>query len=207
MNRFVTRAGLGLVAVAFTSVAIAQHGGSGAPAKDAPKAAEPAKKDAPKADAPKAAEPKKDAPKADAPKMGGTVVDVAMSDSNFTTLVSAIKAAGLAETLSGKGPFTVFAPTNEAFAKLPADALANLMKPENKAQLVALLKNHVVSGNVMAADVKAMNGKMAKTLDGKDLLVQADDKGVMIGGAKVTKTDLKGSNGVIHVIDTVIMTK
>lgn len=199
MNRFVTRAGLGLVAAsfAFASVAVAQHGGSGAPAKDAPKAAEPAKKDAPKTEA----------PKADAPKMSGTVVDVAMGDSNFTTLVAAIKAAGLAETLSGKGPFTVFAPTNEAFAKLPAGAVDNLLKPENKAQLVALLKNHVVAGNVMAADVKAMNGKTAKSLEGKDLMIQADDKGVMIGGAKVTKTDIKGSNGVIHVIDTVIMAK
>lgn len=193
MNRFVTRAGLGLVAAsfAFASVAVAQHGS--APAKEAPKAAEP------KADAPKAA------PKAVATD---TVVAVAMSDSNFTTLVAAIKAAGLAETLSGKGPFTVFAPTNEAFAKLPAGALENLLKPENKAQLVALLQNHVVAGNVMAADVMGMNGKTAKTLAGKDLMIEGSkEKGWKIAGTNITKTDLKAGNGVVHVIDTVIMAK
>ena len=137
----------------------------------------------------------------DAPK---TVVAVAAGNPDFSTLVAAIKAAGLAETLSGPGPFTVFAPTNEAFAKLPKGTVEDLLKPENKAKLTAILTYHVVAGKVMAADVKTM---MAKTVEGGELDVKAAKGKVMVNNAKVVKTDIAASNGVIHVIDTVLMPK
>ena len=130
-----------------------------------------------------------------------TVVEIAAANKDFSTLVAAVKAAGLAETLSGKGPFTVFAPTNEAFAKLPAGTVEGLLKPENKAKLAAILTYHVVAGKVMAADVKA--GKV-KTVNGAEATITTEG-GVMIDKAKVVKTDIVGKNGVIHVIDTVIM--
>jgi uncharacterized surface protein with fasciclin (FAS1) repeats len=116
--------------------------------------------------------------------------------------VAAVKAAGLAETLSGKGPFTIFAPTNEAFAKLPAGTVESLLKPENKEKLVAILTYHVVAGKVMAADVKS--GKVA-TVNGKEVTIEVKDGAVTVDSAKVVKTDLEGSNGVIHVIDSVIL--
>jgi uncharacterized surface protein with fasciclin (FAS1) repeats len=131
-----------------------------------------------------------------------TVVDVALSSPDHTTLVAAIKAAGLAETLSGAGPFTVFAPTNAAFAKLPAGTVESLLKPENKAQLAAVLTYHVVPGKVLSSDVKTMS---AKTVNGKDLAVKTAGGKVMINNATVTTVDLTADNGVIHVIDTVVL--
>jgi uncharacterized surface protein with fasciclin (FAS1) repeats len=130
------------------------------------------------------------------------IVDTAVSG-KFNTLVAAIKAAGLVDTLKGPGPFTVFAPTDEAFAKLPAGTLDNLLKPENKEQLKKILTYHVVPGNVMAKDVVKLHS--AKTAQGGDLAIQAGDSGVTVNGAHVTKTDIAATNGVIHVIDTVLL--
>ncbi len=129
------------------------------------------------------------------------VVEIAAGNKDFSTLVAAVKAAGLAETLSGTGPFTIFAPTNDAFAKLPAGTVTDLLKPENKAKLTAILTYHVVAGKVLAADVKA--GKV-KTVNGAEATI-ATAGGVTIDKAKVVKTDIVGTNGVIHVIDTVIL--
>lgn len=131
-----------------------------------------------------------------------TIVDVAASDPQFSTLVAAVKAAGLVETLSGKGPFTVFAPTNDAFAKLPSGTVETLLKPENKAKLTAILTYHVVPGKVMAADVKPGG---VKTVNGETATLSASGGTVMIDKSTVTKTDIGASNGVIHVIDTVMM--
>jgi uncharacterized surface protein with fasciclin (FAS1) repeats len=131
-----------------------------------------------------------------------TIVDIAADSPDHTTLVAAVKAAGLVETLSGPGPFTVFAPTNAAFAKLPAGTVESLLKPENKAKLVAILTYHVVPATVMAADVKS---GPAPTVNGKMLTIDANGMGVTVNKAKVTATDLVGSNGVIHVVDTVIL--
>jgi uncharacterized surface protein with fasciclin (FAS1) repeats len=135
---------------------------------------------------------------------GKDLVAVAGGADNFTTLVAAIKAAGLVETLQGKGPFTVFAPTDAAFAKLPAGTVESLLKPENKEKLVAILTYHVLSGKVMAADVKTME---AKTVQGQSVDIIVADAGVTVNGAKVLKTDVLAENGVIHVIDTVILPK
>jgi uncharacterized surface protein with fasciclin (FAS1) repeats len=132
----------------------------------------------------------------------GDIVVVASNAGSFKTLVAAVKAAGLVETLQGKGPFTVFAPTDAAFAKLPPGTVEDLLKPENKAKLVAILTYHVVPGKVMAADVKTM---MAKTVNGKELDIKVDDGKVTVNNAKVIKTDVAASNGVIHVIDTVLI--
>ncbi|MFN5960853.1 MAG: fasciclin domain-containing protein [Verrucomicrobiota bacterium] len=130
-----------------------------------------------------------------------TVVEIAAGNKDFSTLVAAVKAAGLAETLSGKGPFTVFAPTNDAFAKLPKGTVEELLKPENKAKLAGILTYHVVAGKVLAKDVKAGD---VKTVNGASAKI-ATEGGVTIAGAKVVKTDIVGSNGVIHVIDSVIL--
>jgi uncharacterized surface protein with fasciclin (FAS1) repeats len=132
------------------------------------------------------------------------IVAVASGAGSFNTLVAAVKAAGLVETLQGAGPFTVFAPTDEAFAKLPKGTVEELLKPENKAKLVSILTYHVVAGKVMAADVKTMK---AKTVNGQELDVKVSDSGVTVDNAKVVKTDVAASNGVIHVIDTVVMPK
>lgn len=137
-------------------------------------------------------------------KAAPTIVDIAASNENFTTLVAAAKAAGLVETLSGEGPFTVFAPTDEAFKKLPAGTVESLLKPENKGKLAAVLKYHVVSGKVMAADVKP--GKVT-TVQGSKATIKTTDGKVTIDGANVVKTDIVASNGVIHVIDAVILPK
>ncbi len=131
------------------------------------------------------------------------IVEIAAGSDDFSTLVAAVTAAGLAETLSGEGPFTVFAPTNDAFAKLPEGTVESLLKPENKDKLVAILTYHVVPAKVMAADVKA--GKVP-TVNGAKATITTKD-GVMIDGAKVVKTDIASTNGVIHVIDSVIMPK
>ena len=134
---------------------------------------------------------------------GKDIVDTAAAAGSFNTLVAAVKAAGLVETLKGPGPFTVFAPTDEAFAKLPKGTLDDLLKPENKAKLAGILTYHVVPGKVMAADVVKL--KKAKTVQGSDVKITVKDKKVMVDTANVVKTDVVASNGVIHVIDTVIM--
>ena len=136
----------------------------------------------------------------DAPKKN--IVETAVAAGSFNTLVAAVKAAGLVETLSGAGPFTVFAPTDEAFAKLPAGTLDDLLKPENKEKLAGILTYHVVSGKVMAADVKT--GEVA-TVNGAKARLDVSGEGVTIDKAKVVKTDIATSNGVIHVIDAVIL--
>ena len=129
------------------------------------------------------------------------IVDTAVAAGSFKTLAAALGAAGLVDTLKGKGPFTVFAPTDEAFAKIPKADLDALLK--DKAKLTAVLTYHVVAGKVMAADVKA--GKV-KTVQGSDLTVTTAG-GVQVNGAKVVKTDIVADNGVIHVIDTVVIPK
>ena len=134
-----------------------------------------------------------------------TVVEIAAGNKDFSTLVAAVKAAGLVETLSGKGPFTVFAPTNEAFANLPEGAVESLLKPENKQKLVAILTYHVVPGSVMAAEVVTL--KNAKTVNGQSVKIGVTGNNVMVDNARVVKTDVKASNGVIHVIDAVILPK
>ena len=131
-----------------------------------------------------------------------TVVDIAIGSPDHTTLVAAVKAAGLVDTLSGPGPFTVFAPTNAAFAKLPAGTVESLLLPENKAKLVAILTYHVVPAKVMAADVKS---GAVPTVNGKNLTAKVDGMGVMINNAKVVAADLVAGNGVVHVVDTVII--
>jgi uncharacterized surface protein with fasciclin (FAS1) repeats len=133
------------------------------------------------------------------------IVDTAVGAGSFNTLVAAVKAAGLVETLKGKGPFTVFAPTDDAFKKLPPGTLDDLLKPENKEKLKGILTYHVVSGKVMAKDVTKMTS--AKTVNGKSLTIVVKDGAVMVDNAKVTKTDIGCSNGVIHVIDTVVLPK
>ena len=130
------------------------------------------------------------------------IVDVAEAG-HFSTLVAAVKAAGLVDALKGPGPFTVFAPTDQAFAKLPPGTLENLLKPENREQLTKILTYHVLAGGVLAKDVVTMHS--AKTLEGEDLAIKAGNGGVMVNNARVTKTDIAASNGVIHVIDTVLL--
>ena len=131
------------------------------------------------------------------------IVDTAVAAGDFKTLAAALGAADLVDTLKGPGPFTVFAPTDAAFAKLPAGTVETLLKPENKAKLVAILTYHVVPGDVMAADVVKLDE--AKTVSGKMVQVKVDGSTVMINDAKVTATDIEASNGVIHVIDTVLL--
>ena len=133
------------------------------------------------------------------------IVDNAAGSADHTTLVAAVKAAGLVETLKSAGPFTVFAPTNAAFAALPAGTVETLLKPENKAKLAGILTYHVVAGAVKAADLK--DGQKIKTVQGEELTVSIKDGKVTINGANVTAADLAGTNGVIHVIDAVIMPK
>ena len=131
------------------------------------------------------------------------IVDTAVAAGSFKTLVAAIQAAGLAETLKGKGPFTVFAPSDDAFNKLPAGTVETLLKPENKEKLKSILLYHVVAGDVTAAKVMKMSS--SKTLEGEDLKVTVHAGTVMVNDAKVIKADLMASNGVIHVIDTVLI--
>ena len=134
----------------------------------------------------------------------GTIVDVAAKNGSFNTLVAAVKAAGLAETLSGKGPFTVFAPTDEAFAKLPAGTLETLLKPENKKQLVEILTYHVVPGQAVYSDA-IVKMTTVPTVLGRAATVKVGDGKVMVDGATVVAADVAASNGVIHVVDTVIL--
>ncbi len=130
------------------------------------------------------------------------IVDTAIEAGSFTTLVAAVEAAGLVETLKGEGPFTVFAPTDEAFAALPAGTVEDLLKPENKDKLVAVLTYHVVPGKVMSGDLS--NGMMAATVQGGEVTIMTEG-GVMVDDASVVTPDIEASNGVIHVIDKVIL--
>lgn len=134
----------------------------------------------------------------------GDIVAVASGAGSFNTLVAAVKAAGLVETLQGTGPFTVFAPTDEAFAKLPKGTVEDLLKPENKEKLVAILTYHVLPGKVTASEVKTMK---AKTVNGKELNLKVWGGDVTVDNAKVVKADVMAKNGVIHVIDTVVLPK
>jgi uncharacterized surface protein with fasciclin (FAS1) repeats len=133
------------------------------------------------------------------------IVDTAAGAGKFETLITAAKAAGLVETLKGAGPFTVFAPTDDAFAKLPKGTVEDLLKPENKEKLAAILTYHVVPGKVMAADIKGKKTNV-KTVQGGELAVDATN-GVKINDATVVTADVAASNGVIHIIDTVVMPK
>jgi uncharacterized surface protein with fasciclin (FAS1) repeats len=132
-----------------------------------------------------------------------TIVDIAAKGKQFTTLVAALKAADLVDTLAGDGPFTVFAPTNAAFAKLPKGTVANLLKPENKEKLKAILTYHVVSGAVPSTKLK--NGQKVVTVEGSSITVHIKGAKVKVNNAHVTAANIKASNGIIHVIDTVIM--
>lgn len=132
------------------------------------------------------------------------IISLAAGNEAFSTLVAAVKAAGLVETLKGKGPFTVFAPTNEAFDKLPKGTVESLLKPENKDKLIALLTYHVVAGSVKAADVVKLD--KAKTVQGAEVTIEVKDGSVMLNGkSKVVKADMLATNGVVHVIDSVIL--
>jgi len=133
------------------------------------------------------------------------IVDTAVAAGSFNALAAALQAAGLVDTLKGKGPFTVFAPTDEAFAKLPGRTLEDLLKPENKEKLVAILTYHVVPGRDLASQVTKMSA--AKTVNGQSLAISVNSGTVMVDNAKVIKTDILCSNGVIHVIDSVILPK
>ena len=131
------------------------------------------------------------------------IVDTAISAGSFNTLVQAVQAADLVDTLKSDGPFTVFAPTDEAFARLPEGTLEDLLKPENKSQLQAVLTYHVVPGKVMAADAARVSS--AKTVNGQSFDITQSGKGLMVDDANVVKADIETSNGVIHVIDKVIL--
>jgi len=133
------------------------------------------------------------------------IVDTAMAAGSFKTLLAAVTSAELVETLKGDGPFTVFAPSDDAFGKIPAEKIAELLKPENKETLQRILTYHVVSGNVMAADVVKLTS--AKTVNGKEVAIAVADGKVTVDGANVVATDIKCANGVIHVIDSVLMPK
>ena len=134
------------------------------------------------------------------------IVDTAVGAGQFKTLAAALEAAGLINELRGAGPFTVFAPTDAAFAKLPAGTVESLLRPENKEKLKSILLNHVVSGNVPASKVLKLNGRSVKTLQGSSIKVRTHN-GVRVGNARVVQTDVMASNGVIHVIDTVLIPK
>ena len=140
------------------------------------------------------------------PAAAADIVETAVSNGSFKTLTAALQAAGLVETLKGKGPYTVFAPTDEAFKKLPAGTVETLLKPENKAQLQKVLTYHVVSGNVMSGDLKGKTTN-AKTVEGSAVRIDASGNAVKVDDAVVTQADVSASNGIIHVIDRVIMPK
>jgi uncharacterized surface protein with fasciclin (FAS1) repeats len=140
---------------------------------------------------------------APAPKPTKDIVDTAIAAGQFKTLVAALQAAGLVDTLKGKGPFTVFAPTDEAFAKLPAGTVDSLLKPENKQKLIGILTYHVVAGNVTAADVVKLTS--AKTLNGQSVTITVNGNTVKVNDATVIKADIATTNGTIHVIDAVLI--
>ena len=134
-----------------------------------------------------------------------TIVETAVANPQFSTLVTAVKEAGLVDALNGDGPLTVFAPTNDAFNKLPSGTVEELLKPENKEKLQSILKYHVVAGKVMAADAVALDGQMAESLSGEKFKVEVRGGKVYVDGAQVVTTDIACKNGVIHVIDTVMI--
>ena len=136
-------------------------------------------------------------------KAASDIVDTAVAAGNFTTLAAALQAGGLVDTLKSDGPFTVFAPTDEAFAKLPAGTVESLLKPENRDQLVAILKYHVVPGEVKAAEVVKLTS--APTANGSDVAIRVEGDSVFVNDSRVVATDIAASNGVIHVVDTVIL--
>lgn len=138
------------------------------------------------------------------PAIAADIVDTAVKAGQFTTLSTALKAAGLVDTLKGAGPFTVFAPTDDAFKKLPDGTVENLLKPENKSQLVKVLTYHVVPGKVMSTSLAGKKTEV-KTVEGGILAIDATSRGVMVDNAKVVSADVVADNGVIHVIDTVLM--
>ena len=138
------------------------------------------------------------------PSYAADIVDTAVKAGQFNTLAAALKAAGLIDTLKGKGPFTVFAPTDAAFAKLPAGTVANLLKPENKANLVQILTYHVVSGKIMSASLAGKKTD-AKTVEGRNISIDATMGSVKVNSATVISADVGSDNGVIHVIDTVVI--
>ena len=133
------------------------------------------------------------------------LVETAAGNDTFKTLVAAVKAAGLVETLAGKGPFTVFAPTNEAFAKLPEGTVESLLKPENKDKLISILTYHVIPGKIMSKDIKP--SQMVKTVNGQQVSIKLSYGKVSVDGANVTAADVEADNGVIHIIDSVILPK
>lgn len=135
--------------------------------------------------------------------MGSDIIDTASAAGSFNTLVAAVEAADLTDTLRSKGPFTVFAPTDDAFAKLPAGTVESLLRPENKAKLQAILTYHVVSGKVMSGDAAKLSS--AKTVNGESFKISRSGNGLMVDDANIVKADINTSNGVIHVIDRVIM--
>jgi uncharacterized surface protein with fasciclin (FAS1) repeats len=132
------------------------------------------------------------------------IVDTAKSAGSFNTLIAAVDAAGLVDTLKGDGPFTVFAPTDEAFAQLPEGTVANLLKPENRAQLEKILTYHVIPGKIMASDLQGKTLEVA-TVEGGELAINATGNGVRVNDATVTQADIATSNGIIHVVDKVIL--
>ena len=136
---------------------------------------------------------------------GKTIVETAAGNPDFSTLVTAVKEAGLVDALNGDGPLTVFAPTNAAFNKLPSGTVEELLKPENKEKLQGILKYHVVAGKVMAEDAIGLDGQMAESLSGEKFAVEVKNGKVYVDGAQVVKTDIKCKNGVIHVIDAVMI--
>ena len=140
------------------------------------------------------------------PAAAADIVETAVTNGNFKTLAAALQAAGLVDTLKGQGPYTVFAPTDEAFKKLPAGTVENLLKPENKAQLQKVLTYHVVAGNVKSGDLKGKTTN-AQTVEGSAVRIDASGNAVKVNDATVTQADISTSNGVIHVIDSVIMPK
>jgi uncharacterized surface protein with fasciclin (FAS1) repeats len=138
-------------------------------------------------------------------RAGSNIVDTAIAAGNFTTLAAALGAAGLVDTLKGDGPFTVFAPTDSAFAKLPAGTVESLLRPENRDKLAGILTYHVVPGRVLAKDVTQLDS--ARTVNGQSLTIRTEGGQVMIDGARVAKADIECANGVIHVIDSVVLPK
>lgn len=187
--------------LSFVCVSVIATGCAGGAASEPPATPDSAAAQASMVEAP----PASAAPVEDSPAAAKNIVETASAAGSFTTLVAAVKAAGLVDTLSGPGSFTVFAPTDEAFKKLPAGTVESLLKPENKSKLVAILTFHVVPGKLMAKDV--VGSKSLKTVQGQSLTVEPHGSMVHINGAMITTADIVASNGVIHVIDTVVLPK
>lgn len=193
---------MGLVAASSLSLALAACGGDEEP-ENTEAATPPAETEIDTAAAPEPTPEPVAAPEPEAPAPQ-TIVQIAGASPEFATLVAAVQAADLVDTLSSEGPFTVFAPTNEAFAALPEGTVDSLLLPENKDQLVAVLKYHVISGEVMSADLAGAETTTV-TVEGSEITIDATGADVLVGNAKVTTADIEASNGVIHVIDAVLL--